>query len=103
MKRLRVHVKVNALDIASGFRDCGGGCPLALAIHRAIGAPVDVGPESIFEYNEAFDREDDPGRRLAKLPPRARRFLAEFDASRKVRPFGFYLRLAPRDVMGDPR
>lgn len=102
-KRLRILVRVESIDIRGGYRDCGGACPLSLAIHRAIGCPVDVGDDRIYEYNESFSRKEGPGRRLAVLPPRARQFLADFDAGLKVSPFGFYLWLFRKDVLkGEP-
>jgi hypothetical protein len=92
-KSARILVRVEELDIRAGRRENCEGCPLALAIHRALGYPVYVAGEDVGECT------GDPkvlGSRLAVLPARARRFVKDFDAGRKVRPFEFRLSVAPR-------
>lgn len=97
-RKVRVLVRVLPIDIRYGWRDSCEGCALSLALHRALGYPVYVSGENIVKA-DGDPREG--GRVIADLPSRARRFVADFDAGRKVAGFGFYLRVGRRDITSD--
>ncbi len=96
-KKARVYVHVLKLDIQAGYRKNCEGCPLSLAIHRALGYPVYVYGTHIRECEG--DPQKGTGRLLAMLPESARRFILDLDEKRPVAPFGFYLRLSSRDIL----
>lgn len=99
-KELRILVRVLQLDLDAGYREDCEGCPLALAIHRAIGYPVYVLVGGVVTEVDGLPAEAS-ARTIATLPASARQFQVDYDGRRRVRPFGFYLRLAPGDVRGN--
>lgn len=80
-KLIRIRVRVEHLDIQAGRLESCESCPLALAIHRALGYPVYVAAENV---GECTGDPTELGRQLAPLPASARRFLEDFDARRPV-------------------
>jgi hypothetical protein len=86
---MKVTVEVTAEDIARGARGSPSGCPVALAVCRAIGtAPVhgeiDVDPEGIhLRGRRDFYKASRP------LPDEAQEFIGRFDRGLTVEPFAF--------------
>jgi hypothetical protein len=79
-----VFVEVTAADIAAGARGSCFGCPVALALTRALDLPAGA------VYVEKHSYSLDGGMiRLRKLPPVAREWIANFDCIRSVEPFRF--------------
>lgn len=78
-------IEVTQEDIDGGCRESAGHCPIALALARATGCPVSVGPGS------CSVRKDD-GWHHYELPLAARRFVRDFDGNTApVSPFKFTL------------
>lgn len=98
-KHLRIPVHVEAADIKAGHRGSCARCPVAIAIHRAVGLRVYVAAENIKKADGKT--RGDRGNPIADLPEIATRFIEAFDAGRNVKPLRFYLRLASRDVRRD--
>jgi len=76
-------IKVTAEDIASGTRNNGGSCPIALALRRYLpSVPLSVGSMFILY---GVDETQVP------LPKSAQRFIGSFDKGLTVSPFSFRL------------
>lgn len=97
-----ITVTVTADDIAAGIADSCTGCPVALAVRRAL--PPGAGPVSVAFDVHVYGQPDDyyRGQDAARggligrysLPDEARQFIIDFDNGRRVWPFTFQAREA---------
>lgn len=95
----QVTVEVTQEDIDKGQRGEVCSCAIALAVTRALGEPVVVGPQidNLFTW-AVFARRGASvsltGRVIAKLPKEAREFAGRFDRMLEVEPFSFAVEVA---------
>jgi hypothetical protein len=83
----KIRVEVTAEDIGRGKPQCGEGCPVFLAVHRACSAiPGRPRPERVSYTLVVFGNDD-----FANLPDEATDFILSFDVGRPVAPFAFDL------------
>jgi len=79
-------VEVTAEDIANGTRASCANCPVARAVHRALGSPANVGLFEIWA-NDPF--------RQVKTTRAVRKFICDFDDGKPVAPFSFDIDVPP--------
>ena len=80
-------IKVTREDIKNGEPAYNSGCPIALAMQRAIGPHVSVGTDRFWPYKEP---EDWYARQICgNLPDEAQGFVREFDDGLDVEPIEF--------------
>lgn len=83
-KKNNVRVKVTQEDINAGRRKSCGGCPLALALSRALGRECVVGP--VCWWIDGDDTKD-----CVRLGRDEYNFRVKFDDGFHVAPFTFYV------------
>lgn len=97
-----VVVEVTEKDIADGLCSDAFGCPVALAIRRAIGIPTPVPIDQLMKNptvgvtgkNAYVWHEHSVGDRPAiPLPKDAEAFVDDFDHQRTVQPFTFQIEI----------
>jgi len=83
-----IKIRVSAKDIKNGERDNCSNCPVALAVRRVFDADetIEVDGEEILIMSSPYCD--------ISLPPIVRKFVSDFDAGMKVKPFTFYLPLS---------
>lgn len=79
-------IRVTPKDILKGRRNIGDSCPIALAIKRRVYYSVHVGRTQLTFYNKKECKSYD-------LPPKAIKFINEFDKHKKVKPLTFNINI----------
>jgi hypothetical protein len=91
---IRARVEVTGEDIALGCRGDRNGCPIVLAIQRAVPQAIEV---YVLYKHAHFQLEPDGDYYTAHLPPAASQFIEDFDRETgKAAPLDFDLSFAPR-------
>ena len=81
---MKTKIFVTALDIRRGKKQSSSHCPVARAIHRAMGNKLAVvNYENVLIKNVEYP-----------MPPTCRFFISDFDGGAKVVPISFTLRIA---------
>ena len=80
----RVRVSVTAEDIAQGTPYHSWGCPIAIAMTRALGHPVGVDEKWCW-----FVEKEGDVRHLHGLPEAVQAFVRAYDQQQPVAPFSF--------------
>jgi ribosomal protein S14 len=83
--RNRVLVKVTAEDIRTGLRDSAYSCPIAIALCRRGFRDAAVGTRLVHFGHKA----------ASELPPKAKKFVSEFDGGQEVKPMSFHMPIPP--------
>jgi len=85
LKSITITINVTQRDIKRGKPFSGRECPVALALLRHF-RDIDVGVYSCSVFHEYKWL-------LVKFPPKASKFILDFDANKHVEPFHFNLKL----------
>lgn len=91
-----VQVEVTQADINTalaldGMHDCSN-CPVALALHRTLGTPVEVGARSFGIRGQNFE---------GMLPESTVQFIRQFDEGKPVSPFTFTVEVLDNDQQAE--